>query len=125
MTEVLPEVLFVCVHNAGRSQMAAALLHRYAQGIPRVINLLCHHALISAFADQMQQVNDSIIKTVAHEFELEYTNHIAAVGRANGNGTDSSLVEVLRSSRNLTERSRWSQQEDIETHRKGGHEPNS
>ena len=26
------EVLFVCVHNAGRSQMAAALLDRYAQG---------------------------------------------------------------------------------------------
>ena len=31
MTEI-PEVLFVCVHNAGRSQMAAALLHHYAQG---------------------------------------------------------------------------------------------
>jgi protein-tyrosine-phosphatase len=26
-----PEVLFVCVHNAGRSQMAAALLHHHAQ----------------------------------------------------------------------------------------------
>jgi arsenate reductase (thioredoxin) len=25
-----PEVLFVCVHNAGRSQMAAALLERHA-----------------------------------------------------------------------------------------------
>jgi protein-tyrosine-phosphatase len=28
----VPEVLFVCVHNAGRSQMAAALLTRYADG---------------------------------------------------------------------------------------------
>ena len=27
-----PEVLFVCVHNAGRSQMAAALLDAKAQG---------------------------------------------------------------------------------------------
>jgi arsenate reductase (thioredoxin) len=27
-----PDVLFVCVHNAGRSQMAAALLHRHARG---------------------------------------------------------------------------------------------
>lgn len=26
----IPEVLFVCVHNAGRSQMAAALLSRHA-----------------------------------------------------------------------------------------------
>jgi protein-tyrosine-phosphatase len=31
-----PEVLFVCVHNAGRSQMAAALLERYAKGRVRV-----------------------------------------------------------------------------------------
>jgi arsenate reductase len=31
-----PEVLFVCVHNAGRSQMAAALLERYAAGRVRV-----------------------------------------------------------------------------------------
>jgi len=28
----VPEVLFVCVHNAGRSQMAAALLDHYAAG---------------------------------------------------------------------------------------------
>lgn len=27
----VPEVLFVCVHNAGRSQMAAALLDHHAQ----------------------------------------------------------------------------------------------
>ncbi len=27
----IPEVLFVCVHNAGRSQMAAVLLHRAAE----------------------------------------------------------------------------------------------
>ena len=30
--KTVPEVLFVCVHNAGRSQMAAALLDHYAQG---------------------------------------------------------------------------------------------
>lgn len=28
----VPEVLFVCVHNAGRSQMAASLLNYHAQG---------------------------------------------------------------------------------------------
>ena len=31
-----PEVLFVCVHNAGRSQMAAALLDHHANGAVRV-----------------------------------------------------------------------------------------
>jgi protein-tyrosine-phosphatase len=30
--KAIPEVLFVCVHNAGRSQLAAALLDHYADG---------------------------------------------------------------------------------------------
>jgi protein-tyrosine-phosphatase len=34
--EDVPAVLFVCVHNAGRSQMAAALLERHAEGRVRV-----------------------------------------------------------------------------------------
>jgi arsenate reductase len=32
----VPEVLFVCVHNAGRSQMAAALMDHHAAGRVRV-----------------------------------------------------------------------------------------
>ena len=34
--EAIPEVLFVCVRNAGRSQMAAALLRERARGRVRV-----------------------------------------------------------------------------------------
>jgi arsenate reductase (thioredoxin) len=33
-----PGVLFLCVHNAGRSQMAAALLDTYAAGRVRVLS---------------------------------------------------------------------------------------
>ncbi|MBC3190076.1 arsenate reductase ArsC [Pseudonocardia sp. C8] len=36
MADATPEVLFVCVHNAGRSQMAAALLAHHAAGAVRV-----------------------------------------------------------------------------------------
>jgi arsenate reductase (thioredoxin) len=32
MSKEMPEALFVCVHNAGRSQMAAGLLHQKAAG---------------------------------------------------------------------------------------------
>ena len=32
MQKDIPEVLFVCVHNAGRSQMAAGLLNKRAEG---------------------------------------------------------------------------------------------
>jgi arsenate reductase len=36
VSEAVPEVLFVCVHNAGRSQMAAGLLDELAAGRVRV-----------------------------------------------------------------------------------------
>jgi arsenate reductase (thioredoxin) len=38
MNHSRPVVLFVCVHNAGRSQMAAALLEREAGGRVRVLS---------------------------------------------------------------------------------------
>lgn len=34
----VPQVLFVCVRNAGRSQIAAALLHHHATGRVRVVS---------------------------------------------------------------------------------------
>jgi arsenate reductase len=38
MQETHPTVLFVCVHNAGRSQMAAAWLEHFAAGRVRVLS---------------------------------------------------------------------------------------
>ncbi|MFC4951011.1 arsenate reductase ArsC [Pseudonocardia sp. GCM10023141] len=50
MTDI-PEVLFVCVHNAGRSQMAAALLHHHARGAVRVT---------SAGSEPADQINPAV-----------------------------------------------------------------
>jgi arsenate reductase (thioredoxin) len=38
MNENVPEVLFVCVHNAGRSQMAAGILRRAGADRVRVLS---------------------------------------------------------------------------------------
>jgi protein-tyrosine phosphatase-like protein len=46
IVKAVPEVLFVCVHNAGRSQMAAALLHHHAAGAARRARPL-HHPVAS------------------------------------------------------------------------------
>lgn len=46
-------------------------VHIYAQGIPRVINLLCEHSLISAFADQKNLVPVETIQEVAHEYKYD------------------------------------------------------
>ena len=52
----LPEVLFVCVHNAGRSQMAATLLNHHAQGRA--------HAR-SAGSTPADQLNPAVVSTMS------------------------------------------------------------
>ena len=55
MPEYLPEVLFVCVHNAGRSQMAAGLLERKGQGRVRVI---------SAGSEPADRLNPAVVEAM-------------------------------------------------------------
>src|SRR2546425_3719937 len=49
---------------------ALALIHRYASGIPRVVNLMCEHCLVSAFVDQQKVVSSGIVDAVARDFDL-------------------------------------------------------
>src|SRR5215471_13410318 len=45
-------------------------LYRYSTGIPRVINLLCEHCLVSAFVDQKKLITNEIVESVARDFDL-------------------------------------------------------
>ena len=47
-------------------------LYGYARGIPRVINLLCEHALLNAYSDQHRRVSPSDIHCVAAKFDLQH-----------------------------------------------------
>ena len=60
----VPEVLFVCVHNAGRSQMAAALLDQKAQGRVHVRSAGSEPAdrINPAVIDAMREVGVDITK---------------------------------------------------------------
>ena len=51
----VPEVLFVCVQNAGRSQMAAGLLHRRAAGFVQVR---------SAGSAPAKQIHPNVVKAM-------------------------------------------------------------
>ncbi|HLZ73169.1 MAG TPA: arsenate reductase ArsC [Dehalococcoidia bacterium] len=66
MTGHAPAVLFVCVHNAGRSQMAAALTHAMSGGRVRVY---------SAGSEPAAHINPAVVAAMAevgidlaHEF---------------------------------------------------------
>jgi general secretion pathway protein A len=45
-------------------------IHRYSQGIPRVVNLFCEHALLTAYADSRDAISSSDVLHVARQFEL-------------------------------------------------------
>ena len=62
----IPEVLFVCTHNAGRSQMAAALLDHEAAGRVRVS---------SAGSQPASQLNPAVVQAMA-EIGLDITREI-------------------------------------------------
>ncbi len=53
------------------STEAIESIYNYARGIPRVINVLCEHALINAYIDQQRPVPAQLIDDVAREFELD------------------------------------------------------
>ena len=63
MTETTPTVLFVCVHNAGRSQMAAGLLTHLAEGRVEVR---------SAGSEPADQLNPAVIE-VMREVGIDIT----------------------------------------------------
>ena len=56
LTKDVPEVLFVCVHNAGRSQMAAGLLNKLADGRVHVR---------TAGSDPAEEINPAAVEAMA------------------------------------------------------------
>ena len=56
IAKAVPEVLFICVQNAGRSQLAAALLDHYAEGRVHVR---------SAGSDPADRINPDVVTAMA------------------------------------------------------------
>jgi general secretion pathway protein A len=52
----------------GRGSVEAVQLH--SEGIPRVVNLLCEHALLKAYVEKSRVVSAEMIVNAAEEFEL-------------------------------------------------------
>ena len=61
IAKTVPEVLFVCTHNAGRSQMAAGLLNKHASGRVHIR---------SAGSDPSDRINPAVV-TAMHEVGVD------------------------------------------------------
>ena len=59
------------------SEKALESVHYFSMGIPRIINLLCEHALINSFVEQQKVVQPKTIEDVAREFQLDEVEPLA------------------------------------------------
>ncbi|MDE3009083.1 MAG: arsenate reductase ArsC [Acidobacteriota bacterium] len=72
-----PTILFLCVHNAGRSQMAAAFARQLAQGRVRVLSAgsdpseTLNPAVVSAMAEVGIDITDQSPQVLTNEMALE------------------------------------------------------
>lgn len=59
------------------SEKAVDTVHYFSMGIPRVINLLCEHALINSFVEQRKVIEPKVVEDVAREFQLDEVEPLA------------------------------------------------
>lgn len=98
------------------SDEAIESVHHYSKGIPRVVNLLCEHALISAFVDQQKPIASATIDQVAKEFELDQTTPTGqAIAKQDNNHSSPAVQSLLQNLVSLLER--LAQQNEFETTR--------
>jgi type II secretory pathway predicted ATPase ExeA len=99
---------------------ALAAIHRYSAGIPRVVNLICEHCLVSAFVDHQKVIGKSVVEAVAGDFDLGETSVSTGNGSApvvqptvltTPTGEKLDLVAALKTLVTLADRLRESEQE--------------
>ena len=96
-------------------------VNRYSAGIPRVINLLCEHCLVSAFVDQQKIIEPGVVDAVARDFDLSDNTSSGAMtvpAPPSSNGNKFDLVDALRSLATLADRLRQEEKETSPTERK-------
>ena len=97
---------------------ASAAIFRYSAGIPRVINLLCEHCLVSAFVDQKKLVTAEMVDSVAMDFDLADGTAAMMTPAPPPSSQAFDLVDALRTLATLADRLRQSEQHDLEKERK-------
>ncbi len=95
---------------------ALSAVHKYSNGIPRVVNLLCEHCLVSAFVDQKSTINEAVVDAVARDFDLSDNVASGAMTVPAAPSTVPGaerfdLVEALRTLATLADRLRQSEQD--------------
>ena len=82
MIDYLTYRLTTAGYNGGElfQHSAIKLLHRYSRGIPRLINLIVHKALLLCYGKGEKQISPAIIKQAINDTEDAYVETIPGTG---------------------------------------------
>lgn len=69
----------------------------YSRGIPRVINLLCEHALINAYVDGVRLVPARSIAEIAHDLQFDDEKHPSSINFAVAGEADANIEQSIPS----------------------------
>jgi general secretion pathway protein A len=83
------------------SPEAARRVHAHTRGIPRLMNVLCEHCLISAYVDHNPRISPEIVDRVANELEMEASSSLYAP-----QADQATVAEMMRQIATLNERLR-------------------
>src|SRR5213080_4856186 len=81
---------------------ALTTIHRYSTGIPRVVNLICEHCLLSASGDQQKVVAIGMVDAVARDCNLGDNHGSRTPSRTTQDKFD--LMDALKTISNWAER---------------------
>ena len=56
------------------TERALALIAKYSQGVPRLINIVCEHSLLIGYADQIRQIDHRVVKEAIRTIEARDTS---------------------------------------------------
>jgi general secretion pathway protein A len=76
-------------------------IHGHSRGIPRVVNLLCEHALVNAYVDQVRPVPAQVIDEIAREFQLDEVDLLSPGSAPGDPARAGSIAEKLTLTRAL------------------------
>jgi hypothetical protein len=85
---------------------AVRLVHHYSKGIPRLINLICEHSMITGYVEQMKPIPACIVESVCIELDLHLQPFLVsplALSGSTGNTMPTAMYSTPKSVVNATD----------------------
>ncbi len=75
---------------------AVALIYRASKGIPRIINLICEHAMILGYVEQAQVISAALVAAVCRDLDLDTQSFLVATSQSPGGAVQPPSESGLR-----------------------------